>query len=85
MAVLGEAAKRRRACSSADHDDIGGRIVRHQERRAERTRDFELGTARKIAEIIRTNAFVFALDRQRKIVGIALLAIAGTGHRIKRG
>src|SRR6266478_8011037 len=36
--AFGEGPERRRAGPRADHDDVGLRIVRHEERRAERAR-----------------------------------------------
>ena len=54
-----------------------------QEGGAERAGDVELGAARQIAQIIRADAARLALDRQRQIVGVRLLAVAGAGDGIE--
>ena len=84
-APLGEGAERRRAGAGADHHDVGVRIVRHQEGRAEGPDDLHHVALLQVAEIVGGDAaehaavrprLRHALDGEREVVGVRPLAVA---------
>src|SRR5512135_1494965 len=90
-AALGHGAHGRRAGAGAYHDQVGARVVRHQEARAVGTRDAQLVAALQVAQVVRGDAAHRravaiggdSLHRERDVVVAGTFAVARAGDRIK--
>ena len=87
---LGHSAHGRTTRAGANHDDVGARMVGHQERGAKRANDLHLVTGVQIAEVIGADpqhrlalvVFLDPLHRERQIVVTRPLAIARAGDGV---
>src|SRR5512135_2797300 len=90
-AALGHGAHGRRAGAGAYHDQVGARVVRHQEARAVGTGDAQLVAALQVAQVVRGDAAHRravpiggdSLHRERDVVVAGTFAVARAGDRVK--